>query len=46
MSCKGVLPKNHEDIVCKTCLPKKRDIYIERKIELNQAEKIYGDLWV
>jgi DNA polymerase delta subunit 1 len=46
MGCKKVLPKDHKDIVCVACLPKKKAIFIERKIELNQAEKVYGDLWV
>lgn len=46
MGCKKVMPKGVKDIVCPTCLPKKRDIYIERKLEQNLAEKVYGDLWV
>lgn len=46
MGCKKVLPKGWKDIVCPNCLPRKLEIYIERKIELNQAEKLYGDLWV
>ena len=46
MSCKNVLKPNETDVVCDICLPKKKGIFIERKIELNQAEKLYGDLWV
>ena len=47
MGCKKVLTKDEcDDVVCKNCQDKKKSIYIERKIELNQAEKVYGDLWV
>jgi hypothetical protein len=46
MACKNVLPPNCDDAICNACQPKKKGIYIERKLELNKAEKIYGDLWV
>jgi len=46
MSCKNVLEKGCQDVVCAKCEHKKKDIFIERRLELNQAEKIYGDLWV
>jgi len=46
LSCKNVLNKEDKDIICNKCQPKKKKIYIERKIELNLAEKVYGDLWV
>jgi DNA polymerase delta subunit 1 len=46
MRCKNKLEKGWQDVVCKECQSHKKDIYIERKLELNQAEKVYGDLWV
>ena len=46
MSCKNVLPPKCEDVICDNCQPKKKQIYIERRLELNMAEKEYGDLWV
>ena len=46
MSCKNVLPPNWDEVICKACLPKKKDIYIERNLELIQSEKLYTDLWV
>jgi len=47
MCCKNVLTKDdHGDLICRKCLPKKKLIYIERKLELNLAEKTYSDLWV
>lgn len=46
MKCQRKLPPNYKDIVCEACIGSKKMIYIERKIELNNAEKAYGDLWV
>ena len=46
MKCHQKLPKGHNDIVCHSCIGFKKQIYIERKIELNLAEKTYCDLWV
>jgi len=46
IGCKNVLEKGCTDVICNNCQPKKKGIYIERKLELNQAEKVYGDLWV
>lgn len=46
MSCKNVLKPGWNDAICELCQPKKKSIFIERKIELNKAEKVYGDLWV
>jgi len=47
MSCKKVLtPLDNGDIVCQACRPKKKKIYIERKLDANLAEKTYADLWV
>ena len=46
MSCKNVLKPGWTDAICENCQPKKKSIFIERKLELNMAEKIYGDLWV
>lgn len=45
MGCKCVL-KGYKDTICEKCQPKKKQIFIERKLELNSAEKVYGDLWV
>ena len=46
MSCKNVLPPKWKDVICQNCLPKKKEIFIERNLELIQAEKLYSDLWV
>jgi DNA polymerase delta subunit 1 len=35
MKCKNVLPSNYDDVICPACLPEKKSIYIERKLELN-----------
>ena len=46
MACKNPMPPKCDDVICPKCQPQKKQIYIERKLELNQAEKVYGDLWV
>ncbi|CDW90396.1 dna polymerase delta catalytic subunit-like [Stylonychia lemnae] len=46
LGCKNVMGNNDDDCVCKNCQPKKKQIYIERKQELNLYEKTYADLWV
>ena len=47
LSCKRILTyEDNGDQVCLTCKPKKQEIYIERRMELLKAEKIYGDMWV
>mmetsp|Transcript_20466 Transcript_20466/g.31186 ORF Transcript_20466/g.31186 Transcript_20466/m.31186 type:complete len:91 (+) Transcript_20466:198-470(+) len=46
MACKNVLPPKCSDVICDKCQPKKKDIFIERNLELIQAEKLYSDLWV
>ena len=46
MGCKKPLPKTWKDFVCQSCMVNKKTIFIERKIELQQAEKVYSDLWV
>ena len=45
MHCRKVV-QSKDEVICQDCLPKKKQIYIERKIQLNLAEKTYGDLWV
>lgn len=35
MGCKCVLDKNYNDVICPKCQPRKKNIFIERKIELN-----------
>ena len=37
---------NSDDALCKDCAPKMKEIYIERKQEMNRLEKNYADLWV
>ena len=44
--CKNLLDKGWTEPVCKTCMPKKKQVYIERNLELQNAEKVYSDLWV
>lgn len=45
--CKRVLVHDDNgDMVCRVCQPKKLDTFIERKLEMNIAEKTYSDLWV
>lgn len=41
LSCRKVLNPavDRGDVICKDCQPKKKDIYIERKLELNHVEK-------
>ena len=34
------------DIVCKYCQPRVKEIYIERQIEFSRYERDYADLWV
>lgn len=34
MGCKKVLKKGWNDFVCEKCMPNKKNIYIERKIDL------------
>jgi hypothetical protein len=46
LNCKNVLPPNCSDYICDNCQSKKKEIYIERKLEQNMAEKVYADLWV
>ncbi len=45
LGCKNIL-KNKDLVICDNCQPKTKQIYIERKIELNLSEKQYADLWV
>ena len=45
LGCKNLLQQG-QDTVCKNCEPKLKNIYIERKQELNILEKQYCDLWV
>ena len=42
-NCKGVIEKG---AVCKRCVGRLREIYVERKLELNYYERLYADLWV
>jgi len=43
LSCKSVI---EQGALCQACQPKMRQIYIERKQEMNMYEKNYADLWV
>jgi DNA polymerase delta subunit 1 len=40
------LLKPNQEVVCTSCEGKIKEIYIERKLELNTYEKQYCDLWV
>lgn len=48
MACRKVLNPavDRGDLVCRECQPKKQQIYIERRLEMNIEEKRYADLWV
>ncbi len=45
LGCKNVL-KGNEQVLCESCIPRQKQVYIERKQELNLFEKNYADLWV
>jgi DNA polymerase delta subunit 1 len=46
VNCKRVLPPKHPDIICQFCEEKRQEIFIQKRLEQNQAEKAYSDLWV
>ena len=35
MSCNNVLPKGYDDIICQNCQSKRRQIFIEKRLEQN-----------
>jgi len=45
LGCKNLL-SNQDEVICDKCKPNTKQIYIERKQELNLYEKNYADLWV
>ena len=44
LACKAVV--DGDRALCRNCIPKTKNIYIERKLELINYEKTYNDLWV
>ena len=42
LNCKVVIKSG---VVCKNCKEKLRSIYIENRLEMNNKEKMYSDLW-
>ena len=41
-NCKSVI---NSGVVCKNCKDKLRQLYIEKRLELNYSERLYADLW-
>jgi DNA polymerase delta subunit 1 len=35
LGCKKILPKNYDDVICLECQPKRRSLFIEKRLELN-----------
>lgn len=46
LTCLGCKTTIDTGAVCKSCEPKKRSLFVERMIELNEYEKKFADLWV
>ena len=42
LNCKAII---NSGVVCKNCKAKIRDIYIENRLEMNNRERMYTDLW-
>ncbi len=42
LNCKSVIKSG---VVCKNCKDKMREIYIENRLEMNNYERLYCDLW-
>lgn len=41
-NCKNVI---NSGVVCKNCKDKIRQLYLEKRLELNYSERLYADLW-
>jgi len=46
LTCLGCRTPIDKGAVCKNCEPKKRTLYVERLLELNNCERDYSDIWV
>ena len=46
LSCLGCKTTIEKGAICENCIDKKRTLFVERMVELNEYEKKYSDLWV